>query len=82
MVWMGLGSYNDGNRGDKHHFATSPNCVAELKFRDSSSFTTDGVACKLDVLIVLLALIGVYAMKLRFLRLMMFIEGCEVQLSK
>ena len=30
-VWMGLGSYNDGSRGDKDHFATSPNCVTELK---------------------------------------------------
>ena len=28
---MGLGSYNDGSRGDKDHFATSPNCVTELK---------------------------------------------------
>ncbi|XP_044389049.1 uncharacterized protein [Triticum aestivum] len=30
------------------------------EFRDGSSSTTDGVACKLDVLIVLLALIGLF----------------------
>ena len=35
----------------------------KTQFRDSSSFTTDGVACKLDVLIVLLALIGNFRAK-------------------
>ena len=28
---MGLGSYNDGSKGDKDHFATLLNCVTELK---------------------------------------------------
>nr|XP_045084292.1 uncharacterized protein LOC120961977 isoform X2 [Aegilops tauschii subsp. strangulata] len=33
---MGLGSYNDGSRGDKDHFATSPNCVTELKEKENT----------------------------------------------
>ncbi|XP_040252838.1 uncharacterized protein [Aegilops tauschii subsp. strangulata] len=33
---MGLGTYNDGSRGDKDHFATSLNCVTELKEKENT----------------------------------------------